>query len=246
MENDVPFCGAPPLPSELWLRWTLDPWLLVGLALAAVAGFRFARDRQRFATSWVIVAVLFVSPLCAASMALFSARVGQHILLTLAAAPILASALPCLRLPPLPLAALFAALFWAWHAPVPYAATLASDLTYWAMHLSLFASATLLFVAMRTRPQRSLGAAALTGAQLTIYATLLTLSDAPWHAWHLATTAPYGLTALADQQLAGAMMWLAGGALFLTFVGTQAARFLREADPEPRPSAARLSRNETG
>jgi putative membrane protein len=245
MEDYVPFCGAPPLPADLWLRWTLDPWLLSVLALAALAGFRFAADRQRFAYAWALVAVLFVSPLCAASMALFSARVGQHILLTLIAAPVLAAALPRMRLPALPLAVVFAALFWGWHAPVPYAATLASDAGYWAMHLSLFASATLLFAAMRARVHRALGAAALTGTQLTIYATLLTLSDAPWHAWHLATTEPYGLTALGDQQLAGAMMWVAGGALFLTFVGTQAARFLREADPEPRPSAARLSRNDT-
>ena len=50
-------------------------------------------------TSAALVAFLFISPLCAASMALFSARVGQHLLLTLIAAPLIAAALPKVRLP---------------------------------------------------------------------------------------------------------------------------------------------------
>jgi putative membrane protein len=234
MESYVPFCGAPPLPEELWTRWTFDPYLLAGLALAALAGLRFARDRKRFLAAWGLVAVLFVSPLCAASMALFSARAGQHILLTLVAAPMLAAALPRMRLPALPFAALFAVLFWTWHAPVPYQATLESDFTYWAMHLSLFSAATFLFGAMRARPERALAAAAFTGAQLTFYATLLTLADVAWHDWHLATTQPYGLSPLGDQQFAGASMWVAGGMLFLTFIASLTARFLREHAAEPR------------
>lgn len=238
MENYVPFCGAPPLPEELWTRWTLDPYLLAGLALTALAGLRFTQDRKRFLAAWSLAAVLFISPLCAASMALFSARVGQHILLTLVAAPILAAALPRMRLPALPFAAVFAVLFWGWHAPVPYQAMLESDLTYWAMHLSLCGTAKNLFAAMRARPHRAPGAPALTGARLTIYATLLTLAEAAWLDWHLATTQSYGLSPLGDQQFAGAMMWVAGGLLFLTFIATLTAGFLRENAPEPRQADA--------
>ncbi|MFW5642069.1 MAG: cytochrome c oxidase assembly protein [Roseicyclus sp.] len=235
MDTYVPFCGAPPLPEEIWARWTLDPALLAGLALVWVLGWGLARNRTRFALAWGLVTLLFVSPLCAASMALFSARVGQHILLTLLAAPLLAAALPRLAWPPLPVAGLFALLFWVWHAPEPYAATLGSDLAYWAMHLSLLFAATALFATMRARPDRALPAAALTGAQLTLYATLLTLSPVAWHDWHLAATPPWGLTALADQQLAGALMWVAGGALFLTSVATLAWRLVHEAPPD-RPT----------
>jgi putative membrane protein len=231
MDTYIPFCGAPPLPSELWLRWTLDPALLAGLLLFGLAGWRFAPNRRRFAMAWGLVAFLFVSPLCAASMALFSARVGQHILLTLVAAPLLAAALPALRWRSLPFAILFAVLFWTWHAPGPYRATLESDLVYWAMHISLFVSATLLFATMRSRPERALNAAALTGTQLTTYATLLTLAPSAWHDWHLATTPPYGLSALGDQQFAGALMWVAGGALFLTFVATLTRRLFRQLSP---------------
>lgn len=233
MDGYIPFCGAPPLPSELWGRWTLEPGLLAGLAVVWLLGFGLAENRKRFAASWTLVTLLFISPLCAASIALFSARVGQHILLTLVAAPLLAASLPALRLPALPFAALFAALFWVWHAPGPYMATLQGDLAYWAMHISLFAAATALFASMRAQPEYALPAAVLTGAQLTLYATLVTLAPQAWHDWHIATTPAYGLGALGDQQLAGALMWVAGGALFMTSVAMLALRFLRET-PEPR------------
>lgn len=233
MNTYIPFCGAPPLPADLWSRWTLDPFLLSGLALVWLLGWSIAAGRLRFALAWGLVVILFVSPLCAASIALFSARVGQHILLTLVAAPLLASALPALRLPPLPFAALFAVLFWVWHAPGPYLATLQGDLVYWAMHISLFASATAMFATMRARPERSLPAAVLTGAQLTLYASLITLAPQAWHDWHIATTLPYGIGALEDQQIAGALMWVAGGALFMTSIATLALRFLRKT-PEAR------------
>ena len=230
MDPYAPFCGLPPLPAELWGRWTLDPWLIGGLLAFLSLGLAFAENQRRFAGAWALVAVLFISPLCAASMALFSARVGQHILLTLVAAPLIAFALPRLRLPPLPTAITFAALFWFWHAPGPYQATLESDLTYWTMHLSLVGTGVALIAALRAAPERTVLAAALTRAQLTVLAMLLPLAPAPWHAWHMATTLPYGLTALADQQLAGALMWVAGGALFLTLMGCLASGFLRRAE----------------
>jgi len=243
MDPYTPFCGTPPLPTDLLTRWTLDPVLLTGLVLAGVLGLRLAQDRRRMTLAWGIVVVLFVSPLCAASMALFSARVAQHILLTLLAAPLLAAALPRVRVPAMPPALLFAALFWLWHAPEPYQATLESDLAYWTMHLSLFGSATLLFMALRARPERSIAAAALTAAQMTLFAAILTLSPNVWHGWHEITTLPYGLSALADQQLAGGVMWVAGGALFLTIVGRLALRFMKEAET-PRGRGAHVPKTQ--
>jgi len=234
MDPYTPFCGTPPLPADLLTRWTFDPVLLAGLAMALVAGLMLSTDRRRFALAWGLIAVLFVSPLCAASMALFSARVAQHVLLTLLAAPVLAAALPALRVPALGPALVFAVLFWGWHAPVPYQMTLQGDGAYWAMHLSLIAAATALFSSLRAAPQHGIVAALVTAAQLTFYAVLITLAPEPWHSWHTLTTIPYGITALADQQLAGAIMWVAGGGLFLALIGVLAARFLRD-DAASRP-----------
>lgn len=230
MDPYIPFCGPPPVPGALLERWTLDPALLAGLAAALALGLAVARDRRRMVWGWALVAVLFVSPLCAASMALFSARAAQHLLLTLLAAPLLAAALPPLRLPALPAALLFTALFWFWHAPAPYGATLAGDAAYWAMHLSLLGAAVVLFASLRAAPERGVLALALTGAQMTLFASLLTFAPAPWHAWHLVTTAPWGLSPLADQQLAGAVMWVGGGVLLISTVAGHAFRLVRAAE----------------
>jgi putative membrane protein len=232
MDPYVPFCGLPPTPAELLGRWTLEPLLLGGLALALAAVLAATRHggRRQPLAGWALVALLFVSPLCAASMALFSARVAQHLLLTLVAAPLLAPLLRDRGPGPAPAAAAFAALFWLWHAPAPYALTLQSDLAYWAMHLSLLGAAVLLWAALRARVARAPFAAALalagTAAQMTLLSVLLIWSESAWHPWHALASAPYGLTALGDQALAGAFMWVAGGVITSALIAALVLRLL--------------------
>ncbi len=218
----TPFCGVPPVPADLWTRWLFDPALGAGLMVLAGVLVWKAQDRRAAVAGWFLVAFLFVSPLCAASMALFSARVAQHVLLTLIAAPLLAYAMPSRIRRVLGAAVLFAILFWIWHAPLPYAATLRSDAVYWAMHLSLLGSAWLLWSAVLNtaahRPDLIVLGLALTAAQMTMLSALLVFGRTVWHDWHLFTTQAYGLSPAADQQLAGAVMWVAGGALMLLAV----------------------------
>ncbi|MEM1373336.1 MAG: cytochrome c oxidase assembly protein [Pseudomonadota bacterium] len=233
MDPYIPFCGTPPTPQELLSRWLFDPALLAGLALFGIVLMWRAPNRLSFA-GWSLVALLFISPLCALSMSLFSARVAQHILLTLVAAPVLALAWPLVsrRIPGQTwiAAASFAALFWLWHSPLPYAATLQSDLTYWLMHLSLIGAAwwlaSNLVASLATQPGQGVLALACTAGQMTLLSAILLFSTTAWHPWHEITAAPYGLTALADQQLAAAMMWAGGGALILLSVGLLAYRFV--------------------
>ena len=88
------YCGPAPDPSEIWLRWNLDPVLLLALAALAVA----LRASRPGLLAVAALAVAFVSPLCALSAALFSARVAHHVLLVAVAAPLLALAWPA-RMP---------------------------------------------------------------------------------------------------------------------------------------------------
>ncbi|MBV0911186.1 cytochrome c oxidase assembly protein [Rhodobacteraceae bacterium ASV31] len=222
MDTYVPFCGTPPIPAEFWTRWLFDPVLIAGLAaLGALLAWR-ADSRRHALAAWGLVTLLFVSPICAASMALFSARVAQHLLLTLVAAPLLARAMPLRGAGVLPAASLFGVLFWLWHAPPPYAATLASDAVYWLMHLSLVGAAWLMWsailAAIAARPHAVALGLALTAAQMSLLSALLVFAQSPWHAWHLLTTLPYGISPMADQHLAGAIMWVTGGALMLCAV----------------------------
>lgn len=228
----MPYCGAPPEPSEIWYRWNFDPILLTAFGALAIAWLwhgmhdRSLRRDLAFASGLSIAVISFVSPLCALSVALFSARVAQHLILVLLAAPLIAFALER-RFAGLPLAlwsallsvATFSVLFWFWHFPAPYAATLQSSTVYWAMHLSLFISAIgLWFVIMR-----QLQEAPLTGAVVALAAAipmgllsaLLMFSSHVWHEWHALLAPAWGYSGAEDQTLAALLMWVPGSLFFL-------------------------------
>ena len=89
-------------------------------------------DRAKFAAALVVLAIIFISPLCALSSALFSVRTAHHLLLIGVAAPLLVLSRPstAARLPgdlTIWTAAQTLAI-WLWHAPPAYEAALSSDL----------------------------------------------------------------------------------------------------------------------
>jgi len=244
----VPYCGIPPIPGHL--TWNLDPVLIAVLVAVPVLYAVGARvqpsDTQRrscFYIGWAILVAALVSPLCNLSVALFSARVAQHMLLTLVAAPLIVLGQPgrmllpmlskgaSLRLPQvrsgvLPIAATagFAFSLWAWHLPGSYDATLRSDVVYWSMHVTTLGSAMLLWHALFDR-FGGLSSALLIGfgttVQMSLLSALLTLAPRPLFVSHFGTTWPWGLSPLEDQQLGGVIMWTVGGTLF-TAIGVLA------------------------
>lgn len=265
----VPYCGSPPVPGHL--TWNTDPVLIAALVAVPVLyalGCRGpeapdARRQLCFYGGWAIVAAALVSPLCNLSVALFSARVAQHMLLTLVAAPLVVLGHPGAalrrsiprrlrpgpfrpRIGSLQLAATFgfAVALWTWHLPGPYDATIRSDLVYWAMHLTTFGAALLLWQVLFHR-LNCISTALLVGfgttVQMSLLGALLTVAPRPLFAPHLGTTAPWGLSPLEDQQLGGLIMWVPGGTLF-TLIGVLAfgawLRTLSSREPEPTVSKA--------
>ena len=74
------------------MRWNTDPLLIAALvALAFFVGRGHSSDQRAGWGAIAVMFVVFVSPLCALSSALFSARVLHHILLVAAVAPLLAA-----------------------------------------------------------------------------------------------------------------------------------------------------------
>jgi putative membrane protein len=145
-------------------------------------------------------------------------------ILLLAAAPLIAFALPVSTLAPnrrglWMCAALFFAALWFWHMPIPYDSTFRSTLAYWSMHLSLFGSAILLWRELmhhRTEDTfKALMAGLLTSMHMGMLGAVLALASHPLFSAHLLTAPPWGLNALQDQQLGGSIMWIPGIALFL-------------------------------
>jgi putative membrane protein len=210
----IAYCGPAALPNDLWMRWNADPLLIAILAALALAVSRGRSANTR--AGWgaiVLMLVIFVSPLCALSSALFSVRVLHHVLLVAAVAPLLALAFPRRRMgsPPLfVLVAAHAVILWLWHTPGAYAWGLASVPAYWLMQTSLLGSAWLLWRAILAPAQSgpTLVALAATIAQMGLLGALIVFAPRPLYPVHLASTTAWGLVPFTDQQLAGLLMWV--------------------------------------
>jgi putative membrane protein len=236
-EPQVAYCGPPPAPAEIALAWNLDPPLLAGLALfAAAVAWRPS------AAGWGalgLMVLVFVSPLCALTAALFSARVVHHVVLIAGVAPLLVLAFPPKgpgRLPMPLLVLLHAVIVWAWHAPAAYSWALVTVPGYWLMQATLLASAWALWRSVLMSPEHpvaGLTALIATVGQMGMLGALLTFAPQPLYLAHLATTAPWGLSPLADQQLGGLIMWAPALLPYLA-AAILAGRRLLEPDPAGR------------
>ncbi|WP_374471653.1 cytochrome c oxidase assembly protein [Phenylobacterium sp.] len=231
------YCGPPPRPAELLASWNLDAWVVGALAVAAgsywLARRRAAGDDRMAAAAVAVLAVAFVTPLCALSSALFSARVAHHALLVVVAAPLFAAALPAglLRGGLVATTLIQAAVFWFWHAPAPYAWALSGEAPYWLMEATLFASAVLFWAAVRRAHPLAASAALLVSMMQTgLLGALLTFAAQPLYAPHFAATAAWNLTPLEDQQLAGLTMWAPMALAYLLPALARVSRWLAAQD----------------
>ena len=146
---------------------------------------------------------------------------------------------------------------WLWHAPPLYESALRSTPVHMLEHATLLGTGFLFWSAAfngLVRGRRTLGASVLyvfaLGAQCTGLGALITLSNRPWYAAY--ATRQAGLSALDDQVLAGALMWVPAGMLYLGFALLVMGMWLRPispAGPGPalqrpgrRPAVARLRR----
>jgi putative membrane protein len=250
----TPYCGAPPSPLTLISRWNLDPGLILVL-LAALAAYGVVSWNVRgawwrkpcFYTGWLIGALALISPLCPLSASLFSARVGQHMILVSVAAPLIV--LGCDLNPErtsagrndpgahrgvLLAALVFAICLWVWHAPGPYLQTFISETAYWAMHLSLFGAACWLWAGLLDKagrhPVASLAAALFTTVQMGFLGAFITFAPRPLYAAHSLTTVAWSLTPLQDQQLGGAIMWIPAGAILVGAVVLSLGQAIRRSE----------------
>lgn len=212
----LPYCGAAPAPDDWLARWNSDMLLIGALALTAAAGWRRASSRPMLLLAVMLAALLFVSPLCALTSALFSARVAHHVALTSLIAPALVIAMDW-RARGLALwTALHAVTMWGWLAPGAYAAALSSDVVYWAMQATLFVPALGFWASLRTaRAPGAIAALLATMVQMGLLGALLTLAPDAYYAPHWLTTAAWGLSPLEDQQLAGLVLWAPAAGLYL-------------------------------
>lgn len=240
MTQPIAYCGAAPTPADLAGAWNLDPVLLAGLAALAFAIHRRAARPGLAWAGWALAVILFVSPLCNLTSALFSVRVLHHVVLTAAIAPLMVAGFG-LRIPArgaMAAALAHALAMWVWHAPGPYAWALSTAPGYWLMQATLAGTAIWLW-AVILGPERgaSVTAAAASFMQMGLLGAVLVFAASPLYAAHLLATDPWGLSALTDQRLAGLLMWVPAAGPYMAAILIGVARLIREDDAaEGRPA----------
>ena len=140
--------------------------------------------------------------------------------------------------------ALFAVALWAWHFPSLYQSAVADDRWHVLEHSS-FVSASLLFwmhVIGRRRHRLDFGPAILlvfvSGLQSAALSVVLIFSGRALYPIHARGARQWELTALEDQQLAGAIMWTPVGLVFLITIVVLLARWLMAMDRRRPPTEA--------
>lgn len=271
--------GLAPAPHDLWRAWPASPGVWAGLAAGgawyavgvrrvwarAGVGRGVARWRAgAYAAGLAAVALALLTPLDALADALFTAHMGEHLLLILVAAPLLAAGAPALAMlwalpdgarrragrvwaarPGLRRAALSAAApgvavtlhltsVFFWHAPAPYDWALRRPAVHALEHATLLGAAALFWwpvvhpdgpsAARRFGDGARLLYVTAAGVPMALLGAALTFAVRPWYAGHYGTTAAWGLTPLEDQQLAGVVMWVPAG---LVYLGAASALFVR-------------------
>ena len=117
----------------------------------------------------------------------------------------------------------FVVVLWGWHLPAPYEGALGDHLIHSLEHVTMLATAmlswTAIILAARHRRHDRPGLAILVLFGLStasgLLGVLLTFAPDVLYSSYEQTSSTWHLTALADQQLAGVIMWVPGGGIYV-------------------------------
>ena len=141
---------------------------------------------------------------------------------------------------PLSVFLLQALALWLWHIPSWYEAALRSDLLHAFEHLCLVLAGSIFWWAMVNgrygRSGYGLGVlyVFLTGIHSSALGVLLTVAPSVWYREYARQAATWKIDALADQQLAGLLMWIPAGVIFVVFGVALLAAWLGESERRVR------------
>lgn len=211
-----------------------------------------------------VIGVALLSPLDGLSQELSAIHMAQHMLLTIVAAPLLVIGSPyrviAHALPPLwreligfqwlahraawhpfGIWAVFASVTWVWHHPHLYQAALRDPVVHDAQHLTFFTAAFLFwrvvldpFSHRRLQPLAAAAFLFATSIHTSALGIFLALAPSPWYLYYAERTADFGLSPLADQQLAGLLMWMPGCLIYPAVAAGRLAYWLNHTAAETR------------
>lgn len=189
-----------------------------------------------FAIAVIWLSIALLSPLEALSHTLLTAHMLQHLIVLVIVPPLLIlskAILPLLwgfsfqqrkqmirvlRWLHLPVWGwlLHAGVMWLWHLPKLYTAALNHPLLHWLEHSTFLGTALLYWWVLIYPPRLNYVVSAFSAfammLQCGFLGMLMTFASRPWYAHY---QGGYGLTTLEDQQMAGLLMWLPTGLVYL-------------------------------
>jgi putative membrane protein len=128
---------------------------------------------------------------------------------------------------------------WFWHAATPYDAALDNEPLHLLEHASFLVTAVLFWhavIGIRGAARVSGGLGVLLvfamAMQSVFLSALLTFARTPWYSGYATTTASWGLDPLADQQVAGVIMWIPAGGIYLTAALVLLVTWIRASERE--------------
>jgi putative membrane protein len=138
---------------------------------------------------------------------------------------------------PVPILVLHLAALYLWHLPVLYQAALGNNFIHALEHLSFFGTAWLFWwLVIDEKGRRRLGNGPavlfvfLAGLASGALGVVLTFAPAPLYPLQALGARAWGLTPLGDQQLAGLIMWVPAGVVYLLAAAVLFLRWMSELD----------------
>lgn len=194
----------------------------------------------------LVIGIALFSPLEGMAHSLASAHMVQHLLLILVAGPLLAVVLPgavaSRWLSPTAAWLLHTVTIWFWHAPGPYQAAVVNPIMHGLEHVTFLGTAALLWGKVGIGKAQPTGLGVLLvfamALQSVFLSVLLTFAETPWYWVYGATTQAYGLEPLADQQLAGVIMWVPAGLVYTGIGLALLMAWIRQHETTPRLSGS--------
>lgn len=138
---------------------------------------------------------------------------------------------------PVSATALHGAVLWIWHAPPLFEASLESGAVHVFQHAGFLAAGAVFWWSMirRASPGEAFGHVALTMIHMSVLGALIALAPRVVYPRQTAGSSLAGLTPLADQQIAGLVMWIPAGTLYAAAALLFAARWIRSSGQTWRP-----------
>lgn len=268
--------------AQMWItQWNWNPVVLVvlivvlGVYLYSIGPLRRKYQLAErvpsgrvalFVSGIVLLALALITPLQALTQILFSAHMIQHMLLSLAVAPLLVGGLPdwlvafCIRnrvvrfvwrgvTMPIIAAILFNANIWIWHAPAVMSVMMMNEWTH-LLALALYVVTGVLFwwplFGARVEGLYALNVAGkliyilLSDMPMVLLGAGLTFTP-PLYAMYADSAKFLGWSPAFDQQLGGLVMWIPGGIYLIVIASVLLIQWFMQMEKQQAQEDAELA-----